>query len=128
MACTLLLTGMTWTFPQRSIVVCVLLAASLPTASLLARTVGQRVDTADVACADDTALEHAVGDALGARLGESGSRIRVHAEGSVVTLAGAVADQATRDRAEKIAYGVGAVERVENQLRIPRPPMNPRGM
>jgi osmotically-inducible protein OsmY len=46
------------------------------------------------------------------------SDIDVHARDGTVTLRGLVELQAQRDRAERIALGIGGVERVVNRLRV----------
>lgn len=115
--------GMSRTWSPRCFFAATFLIASLVAAPPLGTTVTGRAHAADV-----DPLEAAVSQALVDDLGPDAAAIEVHAHAGVVTLAGVVGDAAIRDRAEKTAYGVAAVERVDNRLRVLEPPINPRGM
>jgi len=120
-------TGMTSTWPRRRTAV-LLLVAALVTMPRVGAMLASRIAAADAVDDDAQSIELLVSQALADDLGPDAAHLEVHARSGVVTLVGIVVDEAMRDRAEKVAYGVVAVERVENRLRILRAPINPREM
>jgi osmotically-inducible protein OsmY len=126
LARVLLFIGMTWKRAQRSMIAAALLGAAAVMPAVVPSLGGSAADAIDASADADT--ERAVFQALWADLGEDAAQVDVHAQSGVVTLTGVVPSPMSRDRAEKIAYGVAAVEHVENRLRILRAPFNPRAL
>jgi osmotically-inducible protein OsmY len=112
---------------SRAAIVAVLLAGLLP--AFGGRHLRERpsADAAAHCGANDEAVAAAVLARLTTAFGDA-SAIEIRVHDGVVTLTGAVGDDATRNRAVKESYAVDGVERVENRLRIVAPPVNPRGM
>lgn len=68
---------------------------------------------------DDAALDARVSSRLRWDKNLAGVTVEVHAEGSIITLRGAVADVAQRRRAIELAESTAGVEKVNDQMHVP---------